>query len=165
MNVDIDMQAEAWRSIDDRVMGGLSGSRMEGLNGSLCFSGEISLENNGGFASVRRPIEAGLSGARAVRLALRGDGRRYQLRLRMDDQFDGVAWSADFDSSPDWAEVEIPIGAFKPVFRGRPVPGAGGLDPGRIRQLGLMTVGQGEGPFRLEVRAIQFVMDHEGAWA
>ena len=54
----------AWRSIDDVVMGGLSSSRMWVEQGRAVFDGELSLENNGGFASVRSdPLNEVLTGA------------------------------------------------------------------------------------------------------
>ena len=46
-----------WQAIDDRVMGGVSASHMRhDPAGHGVFAGEVSLENNGGFASVRAPV-------------------------------------------------------------------------------------------------------------
>ena len=46
-----------WRSVNDGVMGGLSrGSLRIVAAGVGIFEGEVSLENNGGFASVRATI-------------------------------------------------------------------------------------------------------------
>jgi hypothetical protein len=45
-----------WFSIDDRVMGGVSSSRLRYDAAShAVFEGPLSLERNGGFASVRSP--------------------------------------------------------------------------------------------------------------
>jgi hypothetical protein len=148
---------EPWRTVHDGVMGGVSTGRVESAGEALRFSGKLSLENNGGFASVRRLLTEDLSEARAVRMVVRGDGRRYQLRLRQDDRVDGVAWRALFDTGPDWRVIEVPFSAFEPVFRGRPVPDAGALLPDQLRQLGLMIADKQAGPFELEVRAIQFI--------
>lgn len=44
----------SWTVVDDRVMGGVSRSRIEDSgDGTLRFAGVMSLANNGGFASVR----------------------------------------------------------------------------------------------------------------
>ena len=45
--------APAWQVVNDDVMGGVSTSRFSVTNGVAVFRGEVSLENNGGFASVR----------------------------------------------------------------------------------------------------------------
>ncbi len=43
-----------WYAVDDGVMGGVSQSGFRVDAGAGCFGGEVSLENGGGFASVRR---------------------------------------------------------------------------------------------------------------
>ncbi len=65
----LDMTAEPWRAINDGVMGGISAGRMVGIDYGLSFEGELSLENNGGFASVRRLVGQDLSEAGHPRLA------------------------------------------------------------------------------------------------
>ena len=49
----------------------------------------------------------------------------------------------------EWAEVELPVAGFVASFRGRPVTGAGPLDPAQVRQLGLMVSDKQAGPFEL----------------
>ena len=45
---------DAWAAIDDRVMGGISRSRLRhDRAGHAVFEGTVCLERNGGFASVR----------------------------------------------------------------------------------------------------------------
>ena len=43
----------AWQVVNDDVMGGVSTSDFRVTNGAAVFQGEVSLANNGGFASVR----------------------------------------------------------------------------------------------------------------
>jgi monofunctional biosynthetic peptidoglycan transglycosylase len=51
---------ENWRIVNDDVMGGISKSNLYlNSNGNLIFEGEVSLENNGGFASCRLGTENG----------------------------------------------------------------------------------------------------------
>jgi monofunctional biosynthetic peptidoglycan transglycosylase len=142
-----------WTVVNDGVMGGRSTSTVqEDPTGTIVFAGDVSLENNGGFASVRLPIaESDLSAFGGLRLRLRGDGNRYQIRLRTDDRFDGIAYSARFRTTGDWETVEIPYAAFEPTFRGVRPRGAPPLDPSRIRQLGFLIADEQAGPFRLEV--------------
>ena len=149
----------AWLSINDGVMGGISsGTAQIAPEGELIFSGRVSLERNGGFASVRTaPAALSAQGAHAVRLEIRGDGKRYKLNLRTDAAFDGVQYQAAFDTKAgEWAKLVLPIEAFVPRFRGREVPDAPALDPARIVTIGFLISDRQEGPFRLDVRSITF---------
>jgi hypothetical protein len=146
-----------WSSIDDGVMGGVSRSSLRfAAAGHAVFEGCVSLERNGGFASVRsRPLDLGLPGASQYVLDLRGDGKRYKLNLRTDDAFDGINYQAAFVTTPEVCTLlRLPLSLFAPSFRGRTVPGAPPLDPARVRQLGLMIADRQDGPFLLEVRSI-----------
>jgi uncharacterized surface protein with fasciclin (FAS1) repeats len=49
--------SQRWRIVNDDVMGGISDSRFRIDGGKAVFTGRLSLENNGGFASVRSPPE------------------------------------------------------------------------------------------------------------
>ncbi len=77
--------AERWSPVNDGVMGGLSSSRFVSTGqGSCVFEGHVSLENNGGFASVRtRPSELELEGAKALRLAFSSGLNFRRFRLGM----------------------------------------------------------------------------------
>jgi len=75
LTVHIDMSVEPWRSVNDGVMGGLSAGRIVSMKEHLRFEGKLSLENKGGFASVRRLIEQDLTNAESVLLHLRGGVR------------------------------------------------------------------------------------------
>jgi len=148
-----------WVVVNDGVMGGRSASSLTGGKGEVAvFQGRLSLEDNGGFASVRRQIPAGtLEGASAVSLRVRGDGRPYQLRLRPDRRFDGIAYAADFGTTAgQWITVQIPLASFEPTFRGFRPPGVGPLDPSRVGQVGVMLADKQEGAFRLEIEWIGF---------
>ena len=72
--------ASRWAAIDDRVMGGVSQSRLRHVpEGHAVFDGYVSLERNGGFASVRSdPGPLGEAGATACLIETRGDGKRYK---------------------------------------------------------------------------------------
>jgi hypothetical protein len=147
-----------WSAIDDAVMGGVSHSRLRhDTAGHAVFEGIVSLERNGGFASVRsRPMDLGAPGAAGYLLELRGDGKRFKLNLRTDDGFDGVNYQAAFEApAGTWTSVRLPVAAFRPTFRGRSVPGAPPLDPARVRQSGLMIADRQAGPFALALRSIR----------
>jgi monofunctional biosynthetic peptidoglycan transglycosylase len=143
-----------WYIVNDGVMGGLSTSDLRATeDGTGIFSGFVSLENNGGFASTRATFESlDLSGYTGVTLRVKGDGRWYQLRFRLDGEFDGVAYTSEFNTDPgEWLEVTLPFDAFRPTFRGRVSGGFGPLDPSRIRQMGFLIGDKKEGSFELEI--------------
>lgn len=149
--------APRWRPIDDRVMGGVSSSRLRpDPAGHAVFEGDVSLDRHGGFASVRSAAgDCGSPGAGRCLLEVRGDAKRFKLKLLTDDSFDGIHYQAAFMPSPaEWRVIDIPLAAFRPTFRGRDVPHAPPLDAGRIRQVGLMIADRQAGPFALAIRHI-----------
>ena len=149
--------ANAWHAIDDRVMGGISHSTLRhDPAGHAVFEGIVSLERNGGFASVRSsPGEHGLTGATACVIELRGDNKQFKLSLLTDDGFDSLNYQFSFaPAGDDWQSLHLPLADFRATFRGREVPDAPPLDPGRIRQVGLMIAARQAGPFALDIRRI-----------
>jgi hypothetical protein len=145
-----------WSPVDDVVMGGVSHSTMRHDSaGHAVFEGVVSLERNGGFASVRsRPRDLGVAGALACVLEVRGDGKRYKLNLRTDALYDGVNYQQPFDAPAGvWATVHLDLANFAATFRGRVVD-APPLDPARLTQVGFVIADRQAGPFRLEVSAI-----------
>ena len=152
--------ANAWHAIDDRVMGGISRSTLRhDPAGHAVFQGTVSLEQNGGFASVRSsPGERGLPGAEACLIELRGDNKEFKLSLLTDDGFDSLSYQASFTpKGTDWQTLHLPLANFRASFRGREVTDAPPLDPARIRQVGLMIAARQAGPFKLGVRRISLV--------
>jgi monofunctional biosynthetic peptidoglycan transglycosylase len=149
---------ENWRVVNDGVMGGLSMSQIEATSsGTAVFKGHLSLENNGGFASVRTLLDGvDLSDQDGITLRARGDGRTYQIRFRTDRRFDGVTYRATFVTKPDqWTIVRVPFTDFEPTFRGRLLRGVEPLDTARLQQLAFMVADKKEGPFRLEIEWVK----------
>ena len=153
-----------WNIVNDGVMGGLSTSDLEPSgDGTGLFSGFVSLENNGGFASTRATFQSlDLSPYEGITLRVRGDGRRYQLRFRLDGSFDGVAYRAGFETRPGmWLEIDLPFERFQPTFRGRIPQEAGPLDPARIRQMSFLIGDKKQGPFSLEIAWVRSLTDSD----
>lgn len=147
-----------WRAIDDRVMGGVSRSRLRfNARGHASFEGEVSLEHNGGFASVRSgPGLLGVPGATECVIEARGDGKLYKLCLFIVDAFDATSYQAEFSPpAHDWGVIRLPVAAFSASLRGRLVPHAPPLSSDCIRQVGLMIAGRQAGRFALDIRAIR----------
>jgi monofunctional biosynthetic peptidoglycan transglycosylase len=153
--------ARLWRIVNDGVMGGISRSRLTVEGDVATFEGIVSLENNGGFASVRAAIgPTDLTGWDGIALLVEGGGERFQLRLRTDGGWDGVAYRAHFEApAGEILTVRVPFSAFRPTWRGRVLTNVEPLDPARIEQIGFLIADGHEGPFRLRVQGISAYRD------
>jgi hypothetical protein len=154
LDFDDDVEITQWMTVNDVVMGGLSRSAFERAGPGIArFRGVVSLENSGGFASVRTsPRQWNSAGASAFVLRVLGDGRVYKFTVRTDDGFDGIQFQSRFTTpAGDWHEARLPVASFAATFRGRIVPGSAPLDPARVRALGLMISDRQAGPFELLV--------------
>ena len=150
-------QAAAWRIINDTVMGGVSESRFVETDAGAAFTGTVSLENGGGFASVRAPEgRYDLSGGDGVRLTVRGDGKRYKLTLYTEPG-GRISYRVPFEAPESWTGLVLPFDALTPYRRGRIVPNAPAFAPGAVRTLGFLIGDKQPGPFRLEIRKIEVV--------
>ena len=109
-----------WTIVDDVVMGGKSSGTFK-LNpdGHGVFQGEISLENNGGFSSLRHRFEkTQIKEHTKIIIRLKGDGKKYQFRIKSNSS-DYYSYIAPFKTSGDWQDIEIPLKDMYPSFRGR----------------------------------------------
>lgn len=150
--------AGQWLSVNDGVMGGVSeGSfRITGDN-TLLFSGRLSLENNGGFTSIRtRPTDLNLSDYDTIVTRVKGDGRRYYFNLRTAMRQNAASYRAPVKTQQDtWQEVRIPLADFVYTAYGRRVYGAKPLQAGDIQSVGFTLADKQAGPFRLEISSIR----------
>lgn len=144
----------AWVAVNDDVMGGVSQGAPRIAGGQLQFEGALSLANNGGFASIRaRSTRFALSASSRMVLRVKGDGRRYQLRLATDARFRGspVSFGAEFGTEAgQWSVVTIRFDELQPTWRGNRLDGPA-FDPERVEEIGLLIGDGREGPFRLAV--------------
>ena len=112
--------SNTWRIVNDGVMGGLSSSQFSiDPDGHGVFEGEVSLENNGGFAMVQFPLETtDVRPYSTLRIRLKGDGKRYQFRLRAE-RGQRFTYVQDVETTGDWEVIELPLADFYPAWRGR----------------------------------------------
>ena len=90
--------ARRWQTVNDGVMGGRSDGRFRiNQQQHMEFYGTLSLENNGGFASVRsRGTNLGLETEDSIVARVRGDGREYSLNLYVPRGFGGYSYRQSF---------------------------------------------------------------------
>jgi len=142
-----------WHVVNDRVMGGLSTSEITQENGIAIFKGKVSLENNGGFASVRMPVEREIKGDfKNVILRIKGDGKSYQFRIRKSREFDGLAYDYKFASKDnEWLEIKIPLNQMQGTYRGNEYPDKVGVGSHEIKQIGFLISEKQEGDFCMKI--------------
>ncbi len=151
---------DSWRVVVDGVMGGRSsGLVAQNEPGVLRFTGDLSLENNGGFSQIRTSVPEGvLGGATQVELRVRGDGRRYQFDIRCSHvRMMAGGFQQTFDTVADeWVTVRLPLEGFRLYTFGRRVASAPALEPARIESVGITLADKVPGPFQLDIDSIRF---------
>jgi len=147
----------AWQIVNDDVMGGVCTSRFQILANVAVFSGVVSLENNGGFASVRSlPARTGLTGYDSFLLRIRGDGRRYKFTVRTEAGFDAPLYQYAFTTKRgEWEEHRLAFKDFVPTFRGRVLTESPPLEPAKVTSVGFLIADKQTGAFRLEINWIK----------
>ncbi|MBK1791067.1 CIA30 family protein [Persicirhabdus sediminis] len=145
----------AWGSITDTVMGGRSSGKVAIKQGKLKFSGEVSLENNGGFASMRSqndPLD--LSAYQGIELRIKGDGRSYYLTCRDSTKSRRAFWAPVQTKPGSWMTIRIPFDEFYATYFGRKVPSRK-LKLDHVCSIGLMLYDKQAGAFSVELDSIK----------
>ena len=110
----------SWQIVDDGVMGGRSDGKFHvDDEGHGVFEGTVSLENNGGFSSLRYTT-GGLEvdNKKFLSLRLKGDGKNYQVRIK-GSKFDYYSYIYTISTSGEWQTIEVPLIEMYASFRGR----------------------------------------------
>jgi len=159
---DFENQCLEWRNVDDTVMGGGSKSTLDVDDSGLAvFAGRLSSDRKGGFASVRTVFEAqDFSGYDSFRVRLKGDGRRYDFRVRNSADADGLVYGCGFDTEAgDWQEVDLPFSELHPLAGGREDEDVGDapFDSSSVIQICFLVAEQQKGNFNLQIDWIKAV--------
>ena len=150
--------AKDWQAVNDGVMGGVPEGKFKITDKkTLEFFGTLSLENNGGFASVRSKAKSlGLEKGDMVVAKVRGDGREYTLNLYLNKPLIALSYRATVQTKKDeWIEVKVPLDKFEATSFGRVVKDAGPVEPKEVNALGFMVSDKKAGPFKLEIESIK----------
>ena len=150
--------AKQWQAVNDGVMGGVSEGKFKITDAKILeFFGNLSLENNGGFASVRtKAKKLGLEKGDTLVVKVRGDGREYTLNLYVPRTLIAFSYRATVQTKKDeWIEVKLPLDKFEATSFGRPMRDAGPVDPKEVNALGFLLGDKKAGPFKLEVEWIK----------
>ena len=150
-----DSNIDNWIIVNDGVMGGRSiGSFSLNEEGHGLFEGKISLENNGGFSSVRYGTEAiSTKGRSKIVLRLKGDGKNYQLRIKAKGK-DYYSYAYTFETSGEWEEIKVSLRDMYPTFRGQKLR-INNFDQKSIEEVGFLIANKKEESFELLLDKIE----------
>lgn len=136
--------APGWEYVADTVMGGVSSGgivRAE-VAGRLAtrLTGQVSLENNGGFIQMASDLGQGDvldgSGWDGIEIEIRGNGASYEVRLRTDALTrPWQSFRAVVTAGADWKTLRLPWSAFEAHRTDAP------FDPARLRRIGVLAIG------------------------
>jgi len=150
-----------WNIVNDDVMGGVSRANFvhNERDKYWTFQGNISLANNGGFASIRiKPDHIDYSQFKGIELKVRGDGKTYGVSLNEDHYFTGFYYHHSFTTRrEDWMIVRIDFDLFSPKYFGRPFDYQRKVDRTQIKEISLMISDKQEGEFHLEIAWIKLL--------
>ena len=155
----IDSSARNGKVVDDVVMGGRSTGNFEvSKDGKGKFFGKVSLENNGGFSSVRFDLEpVTVLPNSSIRIRLKGDGKTYQFRVKARKS-DYYSYTRGFDTSGTWETIAIPLKTMYPSFRGRPLD-LPNFDQESIVELRFLIGNKKKETFQLTLETIALVTE------
>ena len=142
-----------WMIINDNVMGGRSKSNFKLYDDYATFQGSISLENNGGFASIRFQKIADLNSLKKILLHIEGDGKSYQLRVKenTDDYYSFVQF---FETSGKKEVIEIDLSKFYASYRGFKLDKIK-FKKNKISEIGFLIANKIEENFKLKIYKIE----------
>ncbi|MEM0994680.1 MAG: CIA30 family protein, partial [Bacteroidota bacterium] len=114
-----------WSVQDDVVMGGRSDSQLDMIADNYArFAGRVSLENNGGFCSMRQVVSAEpyviSSASSAFVLTVKGDGEDYRFRVRTPNGQHSYGYTFSTQAG-EWETITIPFDEMSADYRGRKV--------------------------------------------
>ncbi len=130
-----------WRYVADRVMGGVSSGALrlhDGATGPVAqLTGQVSLDNNGGFIQMAFDVDADARGWSGIEMDVRGNGETYELRLKTDQlSRPWQSFRAPFVAGPDWQTIRFEFDAFE-AHRTDAV-----FDAAQLRRIGVLAIGR-----------------------
>lgn len=135
----------SWRVATDRVMGGVSRGQLSSdiMDNKACLrlTGDVRLDNNGGFIQAALDVEdtvaADASGYHGILLSVYGNDQEYNLHLRTGDAW--LPWQsyrATFSAPARWQTVRLPFTEFDGYRTWKDI------DLKRLERIGIVAIGR-----------------------
>lgn len=158
LDLSLENERSKWRAVNDGVMGGLSRGVIREIPEGIRFEGRISLENNGGFASLRRPMsKADMSNYKGVTITYKCPGVKTAFSIEPNPVWYQPNYRTALKPAEEWTTVKVPFKDFVGRQVGRPVSGKLNAEKlNHIYQFGFITDEKREVDFALEVREVTF---------
>ena len=149
-----------WYVVNDGVMGGISRGMLElSAEGHGVFRGTVSMENNGGFSSIRYSLPTQeITGYDYMVLRVKGDAKKYQFRVK-SKRSQYYSYVAYFETTGKWESIRIPLKEMYPVFRGYRLDQPN-YDGTQLEEVGILIGNKKAEEFRLEIDSIQLESDN-----
>merc|ERR1712193_157794 len=146
-----------WELLMDSVMGGISEADVENMDdGNLKWSGQLSLENNGGFAQFYGYIGRKLTGFDGVRMSLRTtDPSRDFYATYARDMRNGLMFQHPMKLTGEFKSYEMEFNDYEFQFMGWTanwVPRPNGMN---IRNVGMLIMDKNTDPFEVHIENIE----------
>ena len=152
---------QEWKLLSDNIMGGVTKSKIEYTNNSVLLSGNISLDNYGGFSSIKTKYKSvDLSKYNGIKIKFKSTNQKFAFTLEDNQDWTQPNYKREFSSKKDdtWEEVIIYFKDFQEIVIGETT---GNMMKSKslknIVRMGIMTYEKKEGPFNLEVDYIEFI--------
>jgi len=149
-----DSNISNWIIVDDVVMGGRSkGNIAINKDGHAVFSGKLSLENNGGFSSLRHRFKTiRVKEYSNIVIKVKGDGKIYQLRFKANRN-DKYSYVNKFETTSEWQTISLNLNDFYPSYRGRKLD-APNFESTQIEELTFLFSNEKAEEFKLLIDSI-----------
>lgn len=157
LNSAIMKTSNQWQIVNDGVMGGLSSSNAIVKDDKIVFSGNVSLENNGGFASLRSPVkDYNFEKFSGIEIKIKGDGKRYSMSMKETTYFNGYFYTISFETKRDeWIDVQIPFDKFKLYYFGKETNSSKKIPLNNIKEISLLIGDKQAGEFKAEIEYLK----------
>ncbi len=146
-----------WMIINDGVMGGISDGQARLDEDSLVFFGSLSLENNGGFASVRSRFNRyDFSEFKTLTIRFKAQGGNFSLMFEQSRYFYNPYFALGLKPSEDWQEITIALRDLEQIRLGNKTGKTLGDKPLKAIRIGFIKADKKTTPFKLEIDYIKF---------
>ncbi|MCQ2241718.1 CIA30 family protein [Treponema sp.] len=141
---------------DEEGNGGSSTAVATENNGVVNFSGTVTTQYQYGYAGIRTDdaefIEA-LKSAKGIKLTVKGDGKKYSVRVETTDRPDYCFHQFTFPTNAKEKTFEIPFSKLTQEPWGK----AAKFDPSKIKTVSIHTVGQPIAKYNLDIVKLEIL--------
>ncbi|MBT8220754.1 MAG: CIA30 family protein [Bacteroidia bacterium] len=150
-----DANLSGWYVVDDGVMGGLSAGQLSiSPEGHGIFQGYVSLENNGGFSSIRYRMQPKrVDEYNQLIFKVKGDGKPYQIRVK-SSWSQRYSYASEIQTNGEWQTISVELSEMTPTFRGRRL-NMDNYPVERLAELAILVGNKKEEKFKLEIDSIE----------